>query len=244
MTSAFLTARWESLVLLNFPCPATVLEPLVPRGTELDPWHGTHLVSLVGFRFVDTRLKGVSVPGHRTFEEVNLRFYVRRVMPDGSTRRGVVFIRELVPRMAISTVARLVYNEPYRSVPMDHLVELDETSGGSASYSWTYRGQAYSIRASVNGPAAPLMAGSEAEFVTEHYWGYTRQRDGSTMEYQVEHPPWRVWDTAESEYRSPPSQSLYGPVFTEILRSPPSSSMVAVGSPVTVFSGTRVVGPP
>lgn len=240
VASPFLTARWESLVLRNYSCPPELLKPLVPKGTELDPWDGSHLVSLVGFRFVDTRLKGLGVPGHRTFEEVNLRFYVRREMPDGTTRRAVVFIRELVPRIAIATVARVVYNEPYRSVPMDHFVQLDETTGGSASYSWVYRGHAYSLRASVKGAAEPLVAGSQAEFVTEHYWGYTRQRDGGTIEYQVEHPPWHLWATAESEYQSPSSDSLYGPAFSEVLRGAPCSSMVAVGSPVTVFSGTSV----
>ena len=112
----FLTARWEHLVLLNYVCPAALLEPLVPAGTTLDRWEGEALVSLVGFLFSDTRLLGVPVPFHRTFEEVNLRFYVRGPAPD--FRRAVVFIRELVPRWAIAAVARGIYNEPYLSVPM------------------------------------------------------------------------------------------------------------------------------
>lgn len=240
MASPFLTARWESLILLNYACPESLLEPLVPTGTHLDPWEGRTLVSLVGFRFVDTRLRGFAVPRHRTFEEVNLRFYVRRPMPDGSTRRGVVFIRELVPRIAIATVARVVYNEPYSAVSMSHAVDLDPRSGGRAAYSWRFRGSPYSLRASVAGAAEPLQPGSEAEFITEHYWGYTRQRDGGTIEYQVEHPSWPVWSTAEAEYRSPDSDALYGPAFSEVLRGTPCSSMVAVGSEVTVFSGTRL----
>ena len=101
----FLTARWESLLLLNYPCRREWLEPLVPAGTELDAWHGETLVSLVGFLFTDTRLLGVPVPFHRTFEEVNLRFYVRRPGPDGVMRRAVVFISELVPRFDMSLAA-------------------------------------------------------------------------------------------------------------------------------------------
>ena len=58
----FLTARWEHLVLLNYVCPAALLEPLVPAGTTLDRWDGDVLVSLVGFLFSDTRLLGVPVP--------------------------------------------------------------------------------------------------------------------------------------------------------------------------------------
>ena len=240
MPKPFLTARWESLILRNYRCPPELLLPLVPRGTTLDAWDDQHLVSLVGFRFVDTRVKGIGIPGHRTFEEVNLRFYVRREMPDGTARRGVVFVRELVPRAAIAAVARVLYNEPYLAVPMDHSVQLDAAAGGSASYSWRWQGSPYSLRASVRGPAESLTAGSEAEFITEHYWGYTRQRDGGTIEYQVEHPSWRVWSAAESEYQCPESDSLYGPAFSEILAGPPASTMVAVGSEVTVFSGVRV----
>src|SRR6188474_1200737 len=113
MERPFLTARWEDLVLLNYSCPVEILEPLVPAGTVLDLWDGDALVSLVGFMFKDTRVLGLAIPFHRTFEEVNLRFYVRRIGTDGEIRRAVVFVRELVPRQAIATIARRMYNEPY-----------------------------------------------------------------------------------------------------------------------------------
>src|SRR5690349_8716378 len=130
----FLTARWEHLVLLNYACPPALLAPLVPAGTTLDPWHGQTLISLVGFRFEDTRLAGLAIPGHRRFDEVNLRFYVRRAAADGSVRRAVVFIRELVPRWAIASVARWLYNEPYLSVRMGHAIDLDPGIGGAVAY--------------------------------------------------------------------------------------------------------------
>ena len=199
----FLTARWESLVLLNYPCPRALLEPLVPAGTGLDEWQGETLVSLVGFLFTDTRLKGIAIPWHRTFEEVNLRFYVRRTTPAGELRRAVVFIRELVPRAAIATVARWSYNEPYLTVPMSREIALDPSTGGRVAYGWSHEGGEFRLSASVSGPATPLEPGSEAEFVTEHYWGYTRQRDGGTLEYQVEHPRWPVWTSADGDLHGP-----------------------------------------
>src|SRR6187402_115091 len=113
MPAPFLTARWENLVLLNYSCPTELLEPLVPNGTELDLWNGEALVSLVGFMFRETRVLGVPIPFHVNFEEVNLRFYVRRTTPSGELRRAVVFVRELVPRHAIAALARWIYNEPY-----------------------------------------------------------------------------------------------------------------------------------
>jgi uncharacterized protein YqjF (DUF2071 family) len=235
----FLTARWEHLVLLNYACPAALLASLVPAGTTLDPWQGRTLVSLVGFRFEDTRLAGWAIPGHRRFDEVNLRFYVRRIGPDGSVRRAVVFIRELVPRLAIATVARWLYNEPYLSVPMSHAIDLDARRGGAVAYRWRHRGRQFAIGASVSGPAQALVPGSEAEFITEHYWGYTRQRDGGTLEYEVAHPRWAVW-TADSARFEGAADRLYGPDFARILAGPPLSAFVAVGSPVSVHHGRRL----
>src|SRR5438477_5664134 len=113
-----LSADWRYLVMLNYEVDPDLLEPLVPAGTVLDRWRGRTLVSIVGFRFADTRVLGAAVPFHRDFDEVNLRFYVRRHLPSGEGRRGVVFVRELVPRLAVALVARWAYNEPYRAVPM------------------------------------------------------------------------------------------------------------------------------
>ena len=239
MPRSFLTARWQSLVLLNYRCPAELLRPLVPAGTELDDWHGVPLVSLVGFRFLHTRVRGLGIPGHRSFEEVNLRFYVRREASDG-VRRGVVFIRELVPRSLVAAAARFLYNEPYQALQMGHDVDLTEASGGSARYSWVHKGSTYSLAATVSGPARPLTAGSEAEFITEHYWGYNKQRDGSTLEYRVDHPPWVVWECEDATYSKPPDSSLYGPGFTYVLASKPVSAFMAMGSAIEVHRGTRL----
>ena len=239
MRRAFLTARWEDLVILNFEVPPAALAPLVPQGTELDLWDGHALVSLVGFLFADTRVRGLSIPGHREFEEVNLRLYVRRRMDSEPDRRAVVFIRELVPRYAIAAIARLLYNEPYWSVPMSHRTRVDADRGGSIEYGWRYGGREFSLHASLNGPAQVLAPGSEAEFITEHYWGYTRQRDGGTLEYEVEHPRWRVWPVPRVTFRGP-AATLYGPVFGEILMGLPRSAFVAEGSPITVYAGHRI----
>ena len=234
----FLTARWEHLVLLNYACPRELLEPLVPTGSELDTWDGDARVSLVGFMFVDTRLFGVPVPFHRTFEEVNLRFYVRRHDPE--LRRAVVFIRELVPRTAIAAAARIAYNEPYLAVPMRHETSLRAEHGGTVRYGWTHLGAEFELGARVGGAAAPPAAGSDAEFITEHYWGYTRQRDGTTLEYQVEHRPWDVWSADDCWFRGP-AASLYGPHLAAVLSASPRSAFVATGSPVVVHRG-RTLG--
>ena len=235
MPGTFLTAEWRALLMVNYAIEPAVLAPHLPRGLELDLWQGEALVSMVGFLFLQTRVLGVPVPFHQNFEEVNLRFYVRRQTP-GGWQRGVVFIREMVPRFAIAAVARAAYHEPYVALPMRHRVPAE--SGGFA-YSWRFRGRWASLAAQTAGEPQPLAPGGAAEFIFEHYWGYTRQRDGGTVEYQVEHPPWRVW-TAEHARLDCDIAALFGPAFGPALSAPPRSAFVAEGSPVLVHRGVRV----
>jgi uncharacterized protein YqjF (DUF2071 family) len=231
--SIFLTAEWRQLAMLNYEVEPTLLAPFVPAGTELDTWHGKTFVSLVGFQFLDTRVLGVPIPFHRHFEEVNLRGYVRRKADDG-WRRGVVFIRELVPRAAIAFIARKFYNEPYLAVPMAHRVDLN-----SAEYSWRFNGRDQRLHVLTRGEPQELCVGSEAEFITEHYWGYTAQRNGSTLEYRVEHPRWRV-RAAQSATLDCDLAELYGQPFVAALRGKPASAFLAEGSAVSVSRGRRL----
>lgn len=195
-------------------------------------------MSLVGFHFADTRVLGLPIPWHRSFEEVNLRFYVRRRLPDSSVRRGVMFIREIVPRAAVAVVARWLYHEPYQTARMEHRISLDRVTGGKLEYRWDRGEGMHSISARVAGPAPDqLEPGSEAEFITEHYWGYGRRRDGGTLEYRVRHPRWRVWEAISSTYTSPPGSELYPSGFAKILATEPRSAFVALGSEVSVYRG-------
>ena len=227
--------------MLNYTVDPSLLLPLVPRGTELDTFNGLHTVSLVAFHFRHTRVCGVPVPFHRFFEEVNLRFYVSR-QTGGEMRRGVVFIRELVPRTMIALVARTLYNEPYRSLPMGYTFQFSTTDPlhpERISFHWGDRDHRCSVDAAPIGDSLLPESGSEAEFITEHYWGYTRQPDGSTKEYRVEHPRWNVWTQASATI-SGPHASHYEPSFAQLLNSKPRSVLVADGSPVRVFRGARI----
>jgi uncharacterized protein YqjF (DUF2071 family) len=237
----FLTGEWRFLAMLNYRVDATLLEPLVPRGTMLDDWKGATYVSLVGFLFRDTRVLGIAVPLHRQFEEVNLRFYVRREGA-GDTRRGVTFIREIVPRAAIAAVARLAYNEPYLTLPMRHSIGVqphDDIAPGVVEYEWRQRSAWCGLSVTSSGRAAPLVAGSEAEFITEHFWGYTRQRDGGTVEYRVAHPSWRTWSVDAASVHGDLS-GLYGAELAGVLARAPDSAFLAEGSRIEVHMPARL----
>jgi hypothetical protein len=233
MKPVFLTAEWRWLLMLNYRIDPAVLAPLVPRGVELDLWQGEALVSMVGFLFLRTRVLRVPVPWHRDFEEVNLRFYVRRETPEG-WRRGVTFVREIVPRRAIATLARVLYEEPYLACPMRHSLE-----SGRCEYAWRFGGRWHSLSAQFDSEPAHLAPGSAEEFIFEHYWGYTARRDGGTAEYQVEHPAWRAW-TAQNPRLDCDVASLYGPQFVSALDAGPASAFLAEGSAIAVRRGRRL----
>jgi hypothetical protein len=225
--------------MLNYELPPEVLAPYVPAGTELDSWQGRTFASLVGFLFLDTRVRGVAVPWHRDFEEVNLRFYVRRREGD-EVRRGVVFVKEIVPRPAIAAVARLVYGERYVALPMRHATVGDPLRGGMhVAYGWRWRGRWNGIGAVVSGQPAPAVEGSQEDFITEHYWGYSALRSGGSLEYRVEHPRWRVWPI-ERPVLDCDVAGLYGESFAAHFTGPPASAFLSEGSEVAVYPGRRL----
>ncbi len=237
----FLRARWEHLAMINYEVDPALLAARVPRGTEIDTWGGRCFVSMVGFLFLDTRVLGVAVPFHRDFEEVNLRFYVRRRGAADGDGRGVVFVKELVPRRAIALAARVLYNENYQALPMRH--HLARSGGHDApldvEYGWRLRDRWNRLRVVTQGPAQLPLADSEEQFITEHYWGYAAQRDGGTVEYRVEHSPWRVWRGHHAELDCD-VERLYGSEFARVLAGRPSSAFVAEGSPILVRRGVRL----
>ncbi len=236
MTPPFLTAEWRDLAMLNYEIDPALLAPLVPQGTELDAWNGRTFASVVGFRFLDTRVRGLAIPRHRNFEELNLRFYVRRKALDG-WRRGVVFVKEIVPRRAIAWVARTLYNENYFALPMRH--RLEAASPRRATYEWFHGGRWNALALEFEGSPSLPADDSEETFITEHYWGYARQRDGGTVEYKVEHPRWSVWRAAAATLDCDIA-SFYGPEFAACLCGTPSSAFLADGSAVTVRRGLRL----
>ncbi len=237
----FLTAEWRDLAMLNYEADPAMLASLVPVGTELDAWNGRTFVSVVGFRFLDTRVRGIAIPRHRDFEELNLRFYVRRRATDG-WRRGVVFVKEVVPRRAIAWVARRLYNENYFAMPMRHAIASTPHPAAPtrrAAYEWLHHGRWHRLTVDVDGAPAVPDDDSEEAFITEHYWGYARQRDGGTVEYQVEHPRWTVWRAAAATLDCDVT-SFYGATFAPLLGGAPSSAFLADGSPVIVRRGVRL----
>lgn len=239
MSLPFLSAYWRNLIVINYEVDPSALIPLLPLGTELDLFENKALISVIAFNFERMKLFGVlpTVPV-TDFEELNLRFYVRRIVGD-EVRRGVVFVKEVVPSALIAATARMLYNEPYEARPMSHsFAAFDENSGGTLSYETQVGASTVSAKATTEGDLQSLQAGSIEHFILEHYWGYTKQNDGTTSEYRVQHEPWRYWRTDLTAITGDIT-GLYPAIFRDALTQQPHSTFVARGSSVKVFTYQR-----
>lgn len=230
---SFLKAEWRKLALFNYEVPPEILTAHLPAGTELDLWQGKCYVSVVGFLFQNTKILGIKIPFHVNFEEVNLRFYVKRIV-NGETRRGVVFIKEIVPKWALSFVANTIYKEHYETRPMKHQWNYKDAML-DVEYQWKLPAAWQSIAIKAMDTLVSIPEGSEAEFITEHYWGYARVSATKTNEYEVTHPRWLQYPvisaTAQLDF-----ETNYGSEFAFLNEAEPTSVLLAEGSEITVES--------
>jgi uncharacterized protein len=237
MRKTFLTAEWRKLVIVNYSIDPAILAPYIPYKTELDYWKDKCYVSLVGFRFINTKLKGLFIPFHSDFEEINLRFYVR--YRDGDDwKRGVTFIKEIVPKPALTIMANSFYGEKYITLPTKHHW-VQNINSIEVSYEWKHQGEWDSIGVTAAFTPLEILPESEEEFITEHYWGYTQLSDRLTSEYQVEHPRWQTYSVLSHTIKARFGE-LYGVEFGKLKDTLPDSIMLAEGSNITVRATGKI----
>jgi uncharacterized protein YqjF (DUF2071 family) len=229
----FLTAEWRDLIMVNYEVDPSLLLDRLPPGTELDLHEGKCFVSLVGFMFLDTRVLRCPIPFHVNFEEVNLRFYVKREI-ENEVRRGVVFVKEIVPRSAIAFVARTFYGEPYEAWRMNN-----SRTDRSVSYGWWRGAETYGISVSKDRSLGIPERGSHGEFIIEHYWGYTKRGSGRTDEYKVAHQKWNLFSVNDPRIEVD-FKKVYGQEFSFLNDASPFSILHAEGSEIAVYVGERI----
>jgi len=228
---SFLTAEWRRLAFANYEVDPKSLQKYLPARTELDTYNSIHYASLVGFLFKKVRVLGVKVPYHVTFEEVNLRFYVR-YKANGVWRRGVVFVKEIVPKRAIVLVANTLYHENYEKQKMSHLWKKEQDSLVT-EYHWQQQSKPQSFCIESTSKSNKIIPNSENEFITEHYWGYSKNSDSKTTQYEVTHPKWEIYDVLN--YKITTDFALnYGGEFAYLNDAKPLSVMLAEGSAITI----------
>ncbi len=233
MSPKFLTAEWRKLAMANYSVAPQILKKYLPEKTVLDTWNETCYVSLVGFMFLNTKVKGIPVPFHQNFEEVNLRFYVKH-NDNGEWKRGVVFIKEIVPRAMLSFVANTLFGEHYITLPMQHRWEETHESR-LVEYQWG-KNLRHSFNVIAQRQPQEIETDSEVEFITEHYWGYTQLKEGRTSEYRVEHPRWKIYEVKNHTVKVDFGK-LYGEDFAFLNEQQPLSVFLAEGSEIIVREG-------
>ena len=233
MNSHFLNAEWNNLIMANYVVPKELLTPFIPHKTELDYFNGNTFVSLIGFLFLNTRILGLSVPYHMNFEEVNLRFYVK-YNDGGKWKRGTVFIKEIVPKLAISFLANSIYGEKYSTMKMKHF-HIEKADEIETCYEWKYKNRWNKLAASSQKKSSPMRINSEEEFIAEHYWGYTKYNNEKTYEYEVNHPRWEIFKvlnyTIDCDFGG-----IYGNEFSILSDAVPSSVFMAKGSEIKIHN--------
>lgn len=234
MPRPFLTARWSNLFLATYAVPPELLEPRLPPGLALDLRDGRAFVSLVAFDFLDTRVLGVPWPGFRNFAELNLRYYVRQ-----DDHRGVMFVREFVPQRFVAWLARTVYNEPYLAAPLASTIE-DGPDLITLEHKLFFAGRTHTITATGRKPAYRPADDSVEHFFKEHHWGYGISRRGGMMRYEVEHPVWNTYPVERYQIDLDWA-AVYGPEWAFLAGAIPTSTVLAVGSPVAVYPKGQLV---
>jgi uncharacterized protein YqjF (DUF2071 family) len=237
MAKPFLSANWRNLVMASYSIDPSLLQNYLPCKTELDTYNGDHYISLVAFFFEKVKLHGISFPYHTNFEEVNLRFYVR-YKENNIWKRGVVFIKEIVPRRAVSFIANKLYGENYSTYPMRrHWIQTQNQL--IISYSWKIDSKWNYMGCIAEERPKPIVADSLEAFFADSYRVYTSINQQRTDVYEVAHPKWKIHRVRSHEIVCSAKQ-LYGEAFEETLNQLPTSVFLAEGSRVEVTRGSKI----
>jgi uncharacterized protein len=231
MSSEFLSAKWENLIIITFKTSPDNLIKFLPYGLELDTINGEAFISIVAFDFNDTKVKGISIPFINNFPEINLRYYVRK-----NDKRGVVFIKEFVPKSLVALVAKLIYNEPYEKIDMSCSSEIN--SKIKIVHEFTKDSNDYSIILTAeNKPYLPMEDTME-HFLKEHSFGFGKM-NGRTTQYEVHHPVWEIYPVLDYAYNVDFGK-LYGSDFEFLNAQQPVNVLFAKGSEVKVFTHQKI----
>jgi uncharacterized protein YqjF (DUF2071 family) len=223
----FLTAGWTYLTNITYAVDPVLLQAHLPKDLELDTINGKAFISIVPFNFHNTRVRSIRIPFHSDFPEMNLRFYVKK-----NNKRGVVFIREYVPKLMVAFVANTLYNERYRVAGMKNTI-TETNNEITARYELSRRGKKFSIEVkAANVPSVPSHDTIE-HFFKEHELGFTGSKEGTRV-YLVEHPVWEIFPVKEIKMNID-FGSLFGKEWDFLNDEKPFVSMLVKGSPVKVF---------
>jgi len=230
MSRIFLKANWENLIMANYEVEPSLLQPYLPNGVELDFYQNKTYVSLVGFMFKNTSLFGIPIPFFGSFEEINLRFYVRKV-EGRKIKKGVVFINETVPFKIVAFLANKLFKEHYISIPTTSAINIVENK--NIQYDWKQKDTWNSILVCAETEKFKIEASTIEEFIFERYFGFTKLNHKLTQEYRINHPNWMTNKIISAEVKCD-FENMYGKPFASLNDTLPDSVLLAEGSSISV----------
>lgn len=216
---------------MNYIISPEILENYLPAYTIIDYFKGNCFTSLVGFPFRNVEIAGMKIPFYTDFEEINLRFYVKRF--DGTTwRKGTVFISEIANKSALKFLANSFLHEKYQTLETRQEIkensELIETK-----YSWRTWMNWQFLNLISEKPSESVAEGTEAHFIMDRSSGYQKYDTATTNEYGISHPKWNIYPIRSFDINVDFEESFDSnfPVLNETL---PHSVILARGSSVAV----------
>ena len=221
----FMTGNWEDLIVSTFEIDKEILEPYLPKDTEIDFFKGRALMSMVAFTFSNVKFFGLKIPYHQKFGQINFRFYVKSKI-DGT--KGVVFIKEFAPKPLIATIANIFYNEPY----FYRKIRLNKTtSANESTITYTYKN--LKLQATSKQETYKLKQKSMEQFVVDRYIAFIKTYGKKTTQYKINHRPWDLYKVKAINTDKRVLNLLPG----KFKNAKPISSCFVDGSNVTVERG-------
>lgn len=147
-----------------------------------------------------------------------------------------MFIKEIVPKVALTFIANTIYNENYVATAMKHSWNETDTSR-EVAYFWKSKGKWQHISVIADKEPQQIPAGGEIEFITEHYWGYARCNSLKINQYEVRHPRWEHYPVTSFNIEAD-FELNYGSTFAFLNKQQPASVMLAEGSEISVEGKT------
>ena len=231
----YLVADRRHVIVFNFKVPEKLLLPYLPEGTQIDTFKGECYLSLIGYLSLNTKIAGVPIMLKRDFEGLGLRFYVKRRL-GRKVRRGVVYIKEVVPKKVVAASKRKLLNSECDVLPMGHKIDFncgEVALGGRVEYFWQSGAQKYHVSVLTEGtPKSPSKTSIE-HYINDHPYGYATLKDGSSVEYEIKHPNWRVTKVVESSLFCD-GANLYSKEIHKILKKEPDAVFLAEGSTLEI----------
>lgn len=234
-------ASWHDMVVINFDIEPRIVEMHLPPGLEVDLYNDHSFISLVALKCRDTVIKGIRIPFHSNYAQLQLRCYVKRTDGD-TTRRGTFFIKRFVPSRRVARLMSWWTGQKYQHMRIrTHVSGFQETDPNimpEAQYECFVNGRWNKIKIKARSQRRKLRPESKDQFILDHQYAY--YSDGkNTFEYLVDHPPWLIWDAASGALDCD-VEALFGKEFARPMKHRPSSVMLARGSDVTVYQSTKI----